>query len=84
MFVYETSRVERLNFGKGKMTGYLMIPKYGEKVLRSGINNASEEDMAVFRAIKGKVRASLKRLPNEDVTSKDLFPKDWIFYPQVR
>lgn len=84
MFVYKASRLERINFNKGDMTGYLMIPKYGKNVLHSGINNASEEDMAMFRLVKDEVRDLLKYLPGEDVTSEDLFPKDWNFYPQAK
>lgn len=78
MLTYQGERFERMNFGAGKMYGWISVSSHG---VRGSITNASQSEMEMFRVAKKESQSAIA----EDICIEDILPtKSWNVFPDLR
>lgn len=77
MMTWKNCKFTRINFGKGKMHGWVARDRNGN--VRGSISEASQAEMAAFRELKSAVTGV-----SADVDFESLLPDSWISWPELR
>lgn len=77
MLTFNGQKFEKINFGQGKMHGWLSVTNHG---VRGAITNASPTDHLNFRLGKAASAAAM----SQDIPVELVMPRGWTFYPELR